>query len=115
MPEQAARFSDPGEYLIFRQLTCDVAAIRAGKLRFAVDRQRFVIAITGTCPFCETSLTVFAVLYRLIAQIVQHRQIKPVAFTLRLGLTVEEGFRPCVLLGEDFVTSRDVTIGREGK
>jgi hypothetical protein len=46
VPEQPAGCGDLREDLIFRQFARDVAAIRAGKLDIAINRQRFVIAVT---------------------------------------------------------------------
>src|SRR5215213_3620686 len=113
VPEQPAGCDDLRQYLIFRELACDVATIRARKLDIAIHCQRFVIAVARTRPPSKTSAAELAVLHGLVTQVIQYGQVEAVLTAFFFRLAIKEFLRPPAILGKDFITGRDIPVRRQ--
>ena len=110
MPEETAASLDAVENLVLGQLANDVAAVAAGEFSVPVDRQRLVKAISAATPLGKATLAKRMLVYRLLAEVIEHRQLKLIAATCRVGPSVNERLSSRERFQEHFVTGGDIAV-----
>src|SRR5687768_7731063 len=114
MPEETAAPLNSIQDLVLGQLANNVAAVAAGEFSFAVDRQRLVKAISAAAPLGKATLAKGMLVHRLLAQMIEHRQLKVIAAGGRVGAPVNEGFGSGERFQKYLVTGGNIAVRGKG-